>query len=267
MNKKFSVYALSDATGDLAHSLAVAAVNQFPEHDCRIIRISKITGTESLEEYVLKAKESHGVILFTFVSVEMRHRILDLCKIHEVVSVDILGSTLNSLANYLHALPSLEPGLQYKLTQNYFKRTEAVEFSVKHDDGLGLSTITQADILIFGISRTSKTPLSVYLAYQGYRCANIPVVKGIAIPEAVLNMDKSKMIALTIDPAKLASIRSARLQKLGRHDNESYAKMEHIKDEIAYAIQLYRSMKIPVIDVTNKAIEETASEVLNHLKI
>lgn len=267
MGKKFNVYALSDATGDLAHTLAVAAINQFPEHNCKIIRVSKLSEKHKLEEYVLKAKESSGVIMFTFVTSEMRNTMLDLCKQHDVVAVDILGPTLTTLASYLHTLPSSEPGLQYRLTQNYFKRTEAVEFSVKHDDGLGLSSIESADIIVLGISRTSKTPLSVYLAYQGYRCANIPIVKDIPLPENILKLDRSKMIALTIDAEKLASIRAARLQKLGRPDNESYAKMAHIKDEINYGIQLYRSLRIPVIDVTSKAIEETASEILLQLKL
>lgn len=267
MNEGFSIFALSDATGDLANSMAVAAVNQFPSHQCQIVRLSKINNTEKLTEAVLQAKERRGVILFTFVSSEMRHGILQLAEEHQVVAVDVMGQTLDALSNYFHTLPSSQPGLQYKLTQKYFKRTEAVEFTVKHDDGLGLDSISQADIVLLGISRTSKTPLSIYLAYHGYRCANIPVVKDIPLPAVVHDLDRSKIVALTIDSKKLSTIRSVRLSKLGRPNDESYAKLQHIQSEIDYANRLYRSLRVPMIDVTGRAIEESASEVLNILKL
>lgn len=267
MSAPFTIFALSDATGELANHTAVAAVNQFPNHDSQIIRVPKIIDKAKIQEYVLKAKECHGVIVFTFVSSEMRQEILNLSQEHEVVAIDIMGPTLDALANYFHTLPSPEPGLQYKMTQHYFKRTEAVEFTVKHDDGLGLDTIDAADIILLGISRTSKTPLSIYLAYHGYRCANMPIVKDIPLPISVMNADPSKMIALTIDERKLATIRATRLRKLGRPETESYANLSYITEEISFALKIIRELRIPAIDVTGKAIEETASEIINLLKL
>ncbi len=267
MANHFTIFALSDATGELSRSLASSAVNQFPNHDCTIVRVPKIKDISKIGDYVIKAKECHGVIIFTFVSNEMRVEILRLSKEHQVVAIDVLGPTLDALANYFHTLPSSEPGLQYKMTHHYFKRTEAVEFTVKHDDGLGLDTISSAEILLLGISRTSKTPLSIYLAYNGFRCANIPLVKDIPLPQSILALDRSRFVGLTIDPAKLATIRATRLRKLGRPDSEQYANIETIRDEINYANRLIRSLGAPIIDVTGKAIEETASEVLNLLKL
>lgn len=267
MAKPFTIFALSDATGGLANSHAVAAVNQFTNHPCEIVRVPKLTDESRLEDSVLKAKECHGIIIFTFVSATMRRDLLQIAAKHQVVAIDIMGPTLDALANYFHSLPSPEPGLQYKMTQNYFKRTEAVEFTVKHDDGLGLDTINDSDIILLGISRTSKTPLSIYLAYYGYRCANMPIVKDIPLPKQVQVADHQKMIALTIEPRKLATIRSSRLQKLGRPDSESYANLSYIIEEARFAQRLYASMGVPVIDVTGKAIEETASEVINLLRL
>lgn len=265
---KFTIYALSDATGELAHSLAVAAAGQFRSHNSEIVRVPRITRRERLKEYITKAKECHGIIIFTFVSTSMRQELLSLSKETGVVAIDVMGPTLDVLANYFHELPSPEPGLQYRLTQHYFKRTEAVEFTVKHDDGLGLDSIHLADIVLLGISRTSKTPLSIFLAYQGFRCANIPIVKGIPVPRILQDLPKNKLVGLTIAPQKLSTLRSSRLRKLGRPDTEAYGKVEFIREELEYATSIFRSLTgIPIIDVTDKAIEETASDIINLLRL
>lgn len=267
MSPNFTIFTLSDATAEMAHNLALAATKQFPKHQAKIVRVPKVRDKTAIEDCVLRAKDCHGIIFFTFVSGEMRQELLQLSEQHQVIAIDVLGPILGALSNYFHELPSSEPGLQYKLTQNYFRRTEAMEFTVKHDDGLGLETIANADVLLLGVSRTSKTPLSIYLAYQGYRCANIPIVKGVPVPKLIENMDPSKVVGLTISPLKLSMIRGERLKKLGRPDTEVYAQIEYVKDELKYAHDLFKSLGILVLDVTGKAIEETASEILNSLKI
>jgi len=259
MTDKFKVYALSDATADLANNLATAAVNQFPDHQCEIVRVPKIQSIEDLAQRMSVVKETNGVVVFTFVSGEMRQEILALSKELEVVAIDVMGPTLDAFANYFHTLPSYEPGLQYKMTRHYFKRTEAVEFTVKHDDGLGIDTVDGADILLIGISRTSKTPLSIYLAYHGYRCANIPIVKDVPMPAPVFSAKDVKIVGLTISAAKLSTIRATRLLKLGRPTTETYASIASIREEADYAQKIFRELDVPVIDVTGKAIEETAS--------
>lgn len=266
-NANFCIFALSDATGELAHNLAISASNQFPKHNANIVKVPKIHDKAGLKKHVLRAKEVRGVIVFTFVSNEMRQELLNLSKENEVVAIDVLGPILGAFSNYFHELPSTEPGLQYKLTQNYFKRTEAVEFTVKHDDGLGLSSIVDADVVLLGVSRTSKTPLSIYLAYQGYRCANIPLVHNMPLPKVFDTIDPKKMVGLTISPLKLAMIRSERLKKLGRPETEVYAQMEHVKEELTNAMRLFQDLGILIVDVTGKAIEEIASDIINTLKI
>lgn len=268
LSTTFQVYAVSDATGSLSNNLAIAAIRQFADIKAKVIRRARINTQEQIALVVAEAKQNHGVIVFTMVSQECRRLLLTEAKKEEVVAMDVMGPTLDMLSHYFHKLPSDEPGLQYKVTQDYFKRTEAMEFAVGHDDGLGLETIHQADIILLGISRTSKTPLSIYLAFQGYRAANVPVVKGIPFPEKLFEIDKKKLVGLIVSPEKLALVRSTRLKKLGRPDSEDYAQTEHIEEELAYAREVFRKIgDIPVIDVTGKAIEEIASEIVNQLRL
>ena len=265
IHKNLKIYALSDATGDLANHLANSAIRQFPKYSADILRIPKIKDEASLLHYVKEAKHTESIIVYTFVSESMREKMIEYTQEFQVIAIDAIGPLLNALSNFFNEMPSTEPGLQYKLTQQYFKRTEALDFTVKHDDGLGLDTIRDSDVLLLGVSRTSKTPLSIYLAYQGYKCSNIPLVKDIPLPAVVDMMDPKKMIGLTISVTKLSNIRMERLKKLGRSDKENYAQLVHIKDEIKYAQDIFKKYKIPVIDVTQKAIEESASEIINIL--
>jgi len=264
----FSVFAVSDATGGLANNLAVAAIRQFPNVNTRIYRRPKIQTPEQIEAVVREVKEKKGVIVFTMVSQAVRRMLLDETKKQDVVVMDVMGPVLDMFSHYFHTLPSDEPGLQYKVTQEYFKRTEAVEFTVRHDDGLEMDSFNDADIVLLGVSRTSKTPLSIYLAFQGFRCANIPIVPGVPFNERIKQIDRKKMIGLVVSPDKLATVRSTRLKKMGRPETEDYAQKEHIEEELKHAREIFRMLgHIPVIDVTGKAIEEVASEVLHILHL
>lgn len=266
--KMFRIYAVSDATGDLAHSQAVAAAGQFPATKVEIIRRPLITTQQEIASVVSEAKKEKGVVLFTMVSHHLRQLILSEAKDQGVVAMDIMGPALDMLSHYFHQLPSDEPGLQYKHTRDYYKRTEAVEFTFRHDDGLGIDTINQADIVLLGVSRTSKTPLAIYLAYHGYRCANIPIIKAIPLQQEVYQIDQKKLVGLDLSAEKLATMRSTRLQKLGRPSSEDYAQIEHVEEELKHAHQIFNKFKeMLVIDVTGKAIEEIAAEILHGLKL
>lgn len=268
IKNSFTVFAVSDATGGLAQSLAVAVARQFPDVKAKIIRRGKVTSAKLISDVVQEVKEKQGVIVFTMVSQSLRRDLLSEAKKEGVVVMDVMGPVLDMFSHYFHTLPSDEPGLQYKVTQDYYKRTEAVEFAVRHDDGLGLDSIQHADIILLGISRTSKTPLSIYLAFHGYRCANIPIVRGVPVPEKIFELDPKKLVGLVVSPEKLATVRSTRLKKMGRPDSEDYAQMEHIEQELKEAQIIFRKLgEIPVIDVTGKATEEVASEVIQQLKL
>lgn len=263
----FNIFAVSDATGEQAKKLVERALLQFPGYNVKIQIVPKVNNESKIEDCVRQARECQGIIAFTLVAPEMREMILNQGKKQGVVVIDILGPVLGALSNYFHVLPNAEPGLQYKLTEHYFKRTDALEFAVKHDDGLGLEAAIHADVLILGVSRTSKTPLSIFMAYHGYRCANIPVVNKIPLPPFVREFPKNKIVGLTIAPQKLMMIRAERLKKLGRPENESYAQLENIRDEINYAGQIFKELGAYVVDVTGKAIEETATDIINQLKL
>ncbi len=266
-SNSFIVLAASDATGGLAQNLAVAAVRQFKDINVRISRRGRIVSREQIVTLVSEAKEKQAVIVFTMVSQAVRRELLSEAKKEGVVAMDVMGPVLDMLSHYFHRLPSDEPGLQYKATQDYYKRTEAVEFAVRHDDGLGLETIHEADIILLGISRTSKTPLSIYLAFQGYRCANVPIVREMPLAEKIYELDRKKMFGLVVSSEKLASVRSTRLKKLGRPDSENYAQLDHIEEELKCAREVFGKLGgIPVIDVTGKATEEVASEILHFLQ-
>lgn len=268
MAKAFHIFAVSDATGDLAHNLAVAAARQYTEINVEIVRKPRVANVKGIAKIVSEAKKVDGVILFTMVSLDLRRKLLSVSKQEGVVAMDIMGPCLDMLSHYFHKLPSDEPGLQYKVTQDYYKRTEAVEFAFRHDDGLGLDTLDHADIVILGVSRTNKTPLSIYLAYHGYRCANIPLVKGVPYPQQIFKIDPKKLVGLTRSPDKLATMRSSRLKKLGRPATENYAQIEHVQDELKHAQDVFKKLKgIFVVDVTGKATEEIAAEILHELKL
>lgn len=264
--KGFTIFAVSDATGKLADEVAVAASRQFVGINTRILQRSRVGSDIPIEKVITEAKAAHGVILFTAVSQKLRQQILTEAKKAGVVAMDIMGPVLDMLSNYFHELPSDEPGLKYKLTQDYFNRTEAMEFTVRHDDGNHLADLDQADIVILGVSRSSKTPLSVYLAYLGYRCANIPVVLGQNLPSEVLKVDPKKVFGLIVNRERLMHLRSTRMKKMGRSDTEEYASETYVNKELDFATELYKSIKgSTIIDATGKAIEEIASEILHEL--
>ena len=167
------------------------------------------------------------------------------------------------MAQYFHLEPKALPGLFHQVNDRYFKRIEAMEFTIAHDDGRDVTGLEDADIILLGISRTSKTPLSMYLSTQGWKVVNIPIIKGFELPQEVLNIDPRKVVGLTISADTLATIRKNRLERLGQEDGGEYASMDKVIDEIEYADQIFRRNKRwPVFNVTGKALEETASEII-----
>jgi [pyruvate, water dikinase]-phosphate phosphotransferase / [pyruvate, water dikinase] kinase len=265
---KLTIYAVSDATGELAISVATAALRQFRQENVAVLRRARIRTLDRVSKVVREAKETGGVIIFTLVSPELRDGLLELARESQVPAVDVMGPVMGSLASYFNAAPSDQPGLKYQITGDYFRRNDAIEFAVKHDDGQGLETIDQADIVLLGISRTSKTPLSIYLAYRGVKTANIPIVRDVSPPRPLKSIDRRKLVGLTVSPDKLSELRGTRLAKLGLPRTENYANIDFIREELSFAHQVFLDLGgIPVIDVTLKAIEEVATEVLTVLGI
>jgi regulator of PEP synthase PpsR (kinase-PPPase family) len=256
------VYILSDSAGDTAESVLKAAAIQFHPQTVEYRKVPYITNRQGVEQVVAEAAKENAIVLFTLVVPELRDYLIAQAKKKKVISIDLLGPIIATLEKAFDQEPRHQPGLIHQLDEDYFKKVEAVEFAVKYDDGRDPTGILLADIVLVGVSRTSKTPLSMYLAHRKYKVANVPIVPELKPPEQLFHVDPQKVIGLIIDPEKLYVIRRERLKSLGLADNALYAQIERINQELAYAKQIMEKVGCSVIDVSNKAVEETASVIL-----
>ncbi|HWI55142.1 MAG TPA: pyruvate, water dikinase regulatory protein [Desulfobacteria bacterium] len=261
------VFVVSDSVGETADFVVRAAVSQFNSGFIDIRRISFVNNQAHISEIVREAKETAGLIAYTIVLPELREALVSEAEDQAVPVVDILGPMMDALSKVSGRAPKMKAGLLHKLDKNYFKKVEAIEFAVKYDDGKDPRGIIRSDVVIIGVSRTSKTPLCMYLAHKSIKAANVPLVPEVAPPEEIFNLPKSKMIGLTIKPEILNEIRQERLRTLGLKSGADYASLERILIELEYADGIMRKVGCPIIDVSNKAVEETASKVLEILRI
>lgn len=256
------IYIVSDSLGETAEFVAKAAASQFNGGNLEVRRAPYVTDEEHLKEIIDEAAGCNGIIAFTLVVPEMREKLIELAKGKELELVDILGPMMDALINKTGIKPRYEPGLMHQMDDQYFRKVEAIEFAVKYDDGKDPRGIIYADLVFIGVSRASKTPLCMYLAHKRVKSANIPLVPEVAPPEELFKMSHKKIIGLTISPKLLYEIRLERLKTLGLTSNADYASMERILMELDYAERIMKRIGCPIIDVTNKAVEETASKVL-----
>jgi regulator of PEP synthase PpsR (kinase-PPPase family) len=254
------LHIVSDATGETATRLVAALEAQFPEQPFEEVRHPRVETVDDLRLAVDRAKGRPAVIVYTIVKTELREAMRALCRQAKVHYCDILGPPLASIAKVSGMTAQMKPGARPPLDSAYFKRMAAIEFAVKFDDGVG-DGLRESDIILVGVSRTSKTPLSMYLGYLGYKTANVPVVKGIEPPGDLFGADPAKVVGLTIDASRLAEIRRerARLMRSGR---QSYADIVGIYEELDEATAIHRRLGCPVIDVTELSVEETAQRVI-----
>ena len=214
---------------------------------------------------VEEAATARAIVCYTIVSPELREHIVAAALKKSVELVDILGPMMKSIEQATGLQPRNEAGLIHSLDHEYFKRVEAVEFAVKYDDGKNPMGLLKADVVLVGVSRTSKTPLSMYLAHKKIKVANVPLVPEIQPPAELFNVPPYKVIGLLIDPAKLNEIRAARLAAMGLSDNADYADLNRIAEELEYAKGIMRRIHCQVIDVSNRAIEETAGIIMEYV--
>ena len=256
------LHIVSDSTGETAARLVAALEAQFPEQVFEEVRHPRVETFDDLQLAVNRAKGRPAVMVYTLVDPDLRQWMRMLCRRSRVHYCDLLGHPIESIAKVSGMAAKMKPGARPPLNSAYFKRMEAIEFAVKYDDGVG-SGLDAADIVLVGVSRTSKTPLSIYLGYLGQKAANVPVVKGIEPPAGLFTIDQLKIVGLTIDAERLAEIRTSRLRSLGGPGgNRRYAELLEIYDELEQAEALHRRLGCPVIDVTGLSIEETAYRVV-----
>ena len=251
------IYAISDSLGETAESVARATASQYDKETIDIVRVPYINDELQINEVVKEAATGGHVICHTIVSPDLRAYLDRACKEQGVQSV-----VMNAVGTMTDTEPRLAPGMIHKLDQEYFKKVEAIEFAVKYDDGKNPKGFEKADIVIIGISRTSKTPLSMFLAYKKIKAANLPLVPEVPLPEELFQIPGRKIVGLIIDPFKLNNIREERLRTMGLHADANYANVSRIEEELNYAKTVMRRLHCPVLDVTNKSIEETAGMVM-----
>jgi len=260
------VYVVSDSVGETAEVVVRAAASQFDDGRVIIRRISHVKDLQRIQEVVRAARKEGGFIAFTLVLPELREYIVQEAARQNVYLVDIMSPMVEAFQQTFQLEPKRRPGLIHQLDDEYFRRVEAVEFAVKFDDGKDPRGLLEADLVLIGVSRTSKTPLSMYLAYKKLKCANVPLVPEVEPPEELFQISNKKIIGLTISPDELNLIRQERLKSMGLKAQANYANLDRILYELEYAEKLMRRIGCPVINVSNMAVEETAGIVLDIVK-
>jgi regulator of PEP synthase PpsR (kinase-PPPase family) len=255
------LHVISDSTGETAARLVQALEAQFPDQPFREVRHPRVDSVADLRQAVSLARGRPAVLVYTLVDREMREAMRTLCKRARVHYCDLLGHPIEAVARVSGMAARMTPGARHALDSRYFRRMEAIEFAVKYDDGVAGSALHQADIVLVGVSRTSKTPLSIYLGYLGHRTANVPVVKGIEPPAELFQIDAAKIVGLTIDATRLAEIRRERVRAMGSRDR-MYANLVEIYEELQEAAKVHRRLGCPVLDVSDLSIEETAHRII-----
>ena len=261
------IYVISDSVGETAQQVAKAAISQFMINDnYEIRRFPYVVDKKFLIEILNSGKNENAIIIYTLVDESLSTLTREYCLKEGLSNIDLMSPILTEIAKKTDKKPKREPGIIRKLDESYFKRVEAIEFAVKYDDGKDPRGVLKSDIVLVGISRTSKTPLSMYLANKNIKVANVPLVPEIPLPKELDDINPNKIIGLTNTPEKLNKIRQERLKALGLSSNANYANLERILQELDYSDTVMKKLGCPVIDVSNKAIEETAGIILDLIK-
>ena len=261
MADRLEIHIVSDSTGDTAARVARAAQSQFDDMEIELFRHARVKDRDQLASTLAAFAGRRATVFYTLVRPELREAMAELARAHGLVVLDVLGPALNAVTTASGLEARLVPGRQPPLDAQYFRRVAAIEFAVKHDDGKGVENLDQADVVLVGVSRTSKTPTSMYLGYMGYMAANVPIVRGIEPPGELFAVDPWKLVGFTIDAERLTEIRQRRVRALAAGANARYAALTEIYEELDAAARLHRRLGCPVIDVSNLAIEEAAARV------
>jgi hypothetical protein len=258
----YHVFAVSDGSGATAEQVLTAALTQFKGAPVEIRSRSKVRTEERIRQVVREAAEMGGCVVHTLVLDELREEILRAGRSHNVETIDLMGPLLARPSQQLSISPAEKPGLFRQLNEEYFRRVETMEFALHHDDGRRATELHLAEIVLAGVSRTFKTPLSVYLAFRGWFVANVPIIMNKRPPSTLFELPAGRVFGLTIDPGRLAELRYARHERWGRSLGD-YADPDFVRREVDYAEDIFGSHpERPVVDVTDKPIEEITAEIL-----
>ena len=263
--KRFHIHLVSDATGETINSVARAAIAQFEDLEVVEHFWSLVRSERQIDNVIAGVETNPGVVLFTLVDRVIRERLENGCQRLQVPTVALLDPVITVLSSYLGMESHGEPGRQHALDAEYFGRIDAMHFVLTHDDGQSLQSLNDADVVLLGVSRTSKTPTCFYLANRGVKAANVPLVPGCPLPAEVERLDDPLVVGLTTTPERLVEVRRNRLRVLNRGDETDYVDLGQVRDEVRAALRIYAKHEWPVIDVTRRSVEETAAEIHQHL--
>lgn len=259
------IYVLSDAVGETADAVVRAMLRQFEGHTIEMKRFGHIKSEEEIRFIVNEAADGESFIAYTLVQPELREMLRMESIRLGIRAVDIMGPMMQAYIDTFNGSPKSKPGLLHEMDEDYFRRVEAVEFAVKSDDGKDTSALLKADIVLIGVSRTSKTPLSIFLAHKGKKVANFPLIPEVKPPKELFQLPSGIVMGLTMKPDHLVKVRSERLKAVGLPDGAKYADVNRIRNELRYAEGIMDRLGCPVIDVSDKAIEETAGFILGYV--
>ena len=260
--KEINIHLVSDSTGETIENTVSATISQFPGVKRKEFFWPMTRTEDQIKDITENLKKNPGLVVFSIVDDNNRSLLESNCKELNIPYISPLDNLLNTFKKLLALSETKITGVQHKLDENYFKRVDAFEFAMQHDDGQRISTMSDADIILVGVSRTSKTPTSIYLANKGFKVANIPLVANTNLPEELFGFKKPIIIGLIKDPRSLMQVRQTRLKMMGENNQTSYDDINHIKFEISQARLIFTKYAWPSIDVSRRSVEETSASVI-----
>lgn len=263
---KFHLHLISDSTGETLGAISRAVLSQFPDVEVVDHMWTLIRTKGQIENILKEVQKTGGIVLYTIINGTLLDTLLLSCNKMGIPCISALDQVILEFSHHLGKEVVNKPGRQHKLDDEYFKRIEAINFVLSHDDGQKIDDLDNADVIIVGPSRTSKSPTCVYLAYRGLKAANVPLVKGIGLPNRLFSISNKKIVGLVISPETLIHIRTHRLQHLKQNTDDPYIDIENVKEELAETRKICLRNKWPIIDVTRRSIEETAVTIIKILE-
>lgn len=259
------IYVVSGGTGIAGNNLVQALLIQYPENKIPVEIIGRVTSEDEVFDIIMRAKADKGLIAHTMVNPDLRRKINELGEEFNVRVIDLMGELANYLDDTLDVEPMVHPGLYREINHQYFDRIDSIEFTLSHDDGMSPERLRNAEIILTGVSRAGKTPLSVYLAMYGWKVANVPLVPGVQPPDELFQIDPNRVFGLHIGASQLLAHRQKRIASWENHHVESYVDQRAVREEIRKAMFVFDRGGFTVINVSNKPIESTANEILSYM--
>lgn len=263
MNSSFHLHLVSDSTGETTYSLARACLVQFENIEVNTQTHSQVLNAAKMQKVMAAIEASPGAVMYTMIDKTLSKTLVKECGRIGVPCIDVLDGVISHLQRYFGQAIRGQPGRQHRLDEDYFDRIDAMQYALSHDDGQGYDHLEEAEIVLVGVSRTSKTPTSMYLAnHRGIKAANVPFVPGVPLPDILFGDIAPYVVGLTTTPERLVQIRRQRMKMMGEAKETNYVEIDRVREEIREARKLFAKMRWPVIDVTRRSIEETASEII-----